>query len=218
MIQLLLGVLKMGFLVNFLSKPVISGFTSAAALIIGFSQLKHLLGTNLERSNEEYGLVQHITYLFDQINWYTLGIGVIAIMILKILKKVNRKIPAALIVVTLGIALVYLLKLDNLGVKIVEDIPDGLPNFGIPTMDYSRLGDLLPMALTLSLIAFMEAISVAKAIEVNHKEYEIDPNQELVALGTANIIGSLFQSYPTTGGLSRTAVNDQSGAKTGVAA
>lgn len=218
MIQLVLGVLKMGFLVNFLSKPVISGFTSAAALIIGFSQLKHLLGTNLERSNEVYGLLQHITYLFDQINWYTLGIGAIAILILKILKKANRKIPAALIVVALGIALVYLFKLDNLGVKIVEDIPDGLPTFGIPTMDFSRIGELLPMALTLSLIAFMEAISVAKAIEVNHKEYEIDSNQELIALGTANIIGSLFQSYPTTGGLSRTAVNDQSGAKTGVAA
>ncbi|MBC6996981.1 solute carrier family 26 protein [Cytophaga sp. FL35] len=218
MIQLFLGILKMGFLVNFLSKPVISGFTSAAALIIGFSQLKHLLGTNLERNNEVHGYIQHITNLFDQINWYTVGIGVVAIIILKILKKVNKKIPAALIVVSLGIASVYLFKLDDFGVKIVEEIPDGLPTFVLPTMDFSRIGDLLPMALTLSLIAFMEAISVAKAIEVNHKEYEIDANQELVALGTANIIGSLFQSYPTTGGLSRTAVNDQSGAQTGVAA
>jgi len=217
-IQLLLGLIRMGFLVNFLSKPVISGFTSAAAIIIGLSQLKHLLGTDIERSNQIHMLFLNAFKTIDQTNLYTLGIGIAAIIILKAIKKVNKKIPAALIVVVLGILAVYILKLNTYGVKIVENIPSGLPSVEVPSIDYSRLDELFPIAITLALIASMEAISVAKAVEVNHKEYEIDANQELIALGASNVIGAFFQSYPTTGGFSRTAVNDQSGAKTGIAA
>jgi SulP family sulfate permease len=121
-------------------------------------------------------------------------------------------------VVVVGIAVVYFFNLDALGVKIVEDVPGGLPEFKAPTIDFTRVNELFPIAITLALIAFMEAISVAKAVEAKQKEYEVDANQELLALGASNIVGSFFQSYPTTGGFSRTAVNDLSGAKTGVAA
>jgi len=217
-IQLLLGLIKMGFLVNFLSKPVISGFTSAAAIIIGLSQLKHLLGTDIERSNQIHILFLNAFKTIDKTNLYTLGIGIVAIIIIKVIKKVNKKIPAALIVVVLGILSVYVLKLNTYGVKIAENIPRGLPSLEVPVIDYSRLNELFPIAITLALIAFMEAISVAKAVEANHRDYEIDANQELIALGASNVIGAFFQSYPTTGGFSRTAVNDQSGAKTGIAA
>jgi len=108
--------------------------------------------------------------------------------------------------------------LDKLGVSVVGIIPEGLPSFQIPSFELESMKQLLPTAFTLALVAFMEAISIAKTIEEKHKNYFIDPNQELIALGSANIIGSFFQSYPTTGGFSRTAVNDQAGAKTGVAA
>ncbi|WP_271764750.1 SulP family inorganic anion transporter [Aquimarina algiphila] len=217
-IQLLLGVLRMGFLVNFLSKPVISGFTSAAAIIIGLSQLKHLLGTEIERSNQVHILLKNALDTIDQINIYTLIIGVIAIILIKSIKKINQKMPAALIVVILGITAIYSTDLSDSGVKIVGTIPQGLPAFEIPSIQYSKIPELVPIALTLALIAFMEAISVAKAVEEKHSDYEIDANQELIALGTSNIIGSLFQSYPTTGGFSRTAVNEQAGARTGIAA
>lgn len=216
-IQLILGLFKMGFLVNFLSKPVISGFTSAAAIIIGLSQLKHLLGTEIERSNQVHILLQNAFKSINQINVYTLGIGIVAILLIKGLKKINNKIPAALVVVVLGVLGLYFTKLNDLGVKIVGAVPQGLPGFAVPSIPYSRISELVPIALTLALIAFMEAISVAKAIEEKHTDYEIDANQELIALGTSNIIGSLFQSYPTTGGFSRTAINDQAGAKTGIA-
>ncbi|WP_396638323.1 SulP family inorganic anion transporter [Maribacter sp. R77961] len=215
-IQLGLGLLRMGFLVNFLSKPVISGFTSAAAIIIGLSQLKHLLGTDIERSNQVHILLKNAFITITETNLITLGIGVLAIVILKVIKKINKGIPAALVVVVLGILGIYTFGLNELGVKIVGEVPSGLPSFGVPSIDYSRISELVPIALTLALIAFMEAISVAKAVEEKHDDYEVDPNQELIALGTSNIIGSLFQSYPTTGGFSRTAVNDQAGAKTGV--
>ena len=216
-IQLGLGLLRMGFLVNFLSKPVISGFTSAAAIIIGLSQLKHLLGTSIERSNQVHILLKNAFITITDTNLITLGIGIVAIILIKIIKKINKSIPGALVVVVLGILGIYLFGLNDLGVKIVGEVPSGLPSLKVPSIDYSRITELAPIALTLALIAFMEAISVAKAVEEKHSDYEVDPNQELIALGTSNIIGSLFQSYPITGGFSRTAVNDQAGAKTGIA-
>ena len=217
-IQLGLGLLRMGFLVNFLSKPVISGFTSAAAVIIGLSQVKHLLGTTMESSNQVQILLKNALATIPDTNLITLGIGIMAIIIIKAIKKINNNIPGALIVVIFGILGIYMFGLDDLGVKITGEVPSGLPSFQVPSIEYSRVSELLPIALTLALIAFMEAISVAKAIEEKQTDYEIDSNQELIALGTSNIVGSFFQSYPTTGGFSRTAVNDQAGAKTGIAA
>lgn len=217
-IQLAFGLLRMGFLVNFLSKPVISGFTSAAALIIGLSQLKHFLGTEIEGSNQVHILLQNAFSTLENTNFISVAIAITAIILIKAIKKINGSIPAALVVVVLGIATVYFFGLNEMGVKIVGEVPKGLPEFSIPEIDFSRVSELLPIALTLALIAFMEAISVAKAVEERHTDYKVDANQELIALGTSNIVGSFFQSYPTTGGFSRTAVNDLSGAKTGIAA
>lgn len=215
LIQIILGLLRMGFVVNFLSKPVISGFTSAAAIIIGLSQLKYLLGVSFESSNKIHLIIFEIFEKVSQIHFITLLIGLTGIILLVFIKKLNPSIPGALIVVIVSSFSIKYFG-DELGVSIVGLVPEGLPSFGFPEIEISNISKILPLALTLSLIAFMEAISVAKAIE-EKKDYSIKPNQELIALGTSNIIGSLFQSYPTTGGFSRTAVNDQAGAKTGLA-
>lgn len=217
-LQLLFGILRLGFLVNFLSRPVISGFTSAAALIIGLNQLKHLLGVELPRSNQVHELLYNAILKIPEIHWATFAIGLGGIVVIKLVKKYKKSIPAALVVVVLSILVVYFFRLDALGVKIVQKVPGGLPVPAIPSFDFDKISTLFPIALTLALIAFMEAISVAKAVQAKHKDYEIDPNQELIALGASNLIGSFFKSYPGTGGFSRTAVNDQGGAKTGVAA
>lgn len=215
-VQLILGIAKMGFLVNFLSKPVISGFTSAAAIIIGMSQLKHLLGIDIPGSNKIQHLFVQAVNAIDGTHLLTLSIGIVAIVLIKIMRRINKKIPSALIVVVLGILAVYVFQWNLVGVKIVEQIPSGLPSFQLPELNSEKIGDLIPVALTLALIAFMEAISVSKAVAERHPEYEIDANKELVALGTSNLVGSFFQSYPVTGGFSRTAVNDEAGAKTGI--
>ena len=216
-IQFILGVVRMGFLVNFLSKPVISGFTSAAALIIGLSQLKHLLGTQIERSNQIHILLLNALKTIDQTNLVALGLGIAAIVVIKALKRLHNRIPGALIVTVSGIVITYVFRLDQLGLSIVQEVPSGLPSFGVPTVAQDRIGELFTIAMTLALIAFMEAISVAKAIEEKHKLNEVKPNQELIALGLSNVVGALFQSYPTTGGFSRTAVNDQAGANSTLA-
>lgn len=219
MVQLVLGLLRMGFLVNFLSRPVISGFTSAAALIIGLNQLKHLLGIEIARSNYITTIMVEALHKWSSINWLTLIIGLAGILILKNIKKVHKSIPGALIVVVLGIAVVQVLDLNELGVRIVGNVPKGLPEFAIPAITSDHMIELIPAALTLALIAFMEAVSVAKALQAKHKgEYELDANQELIGLGMGNIIGSFFGSFPTTGGFSRSAVNEQAGANTNMAA
>lgn len=215
LIQVVLGFLRMGFLVNFLSKPVISGFTSAAAIIIGLSQFKHLVGVPFESSNKIHLLLIEFIDKISQIHINTLLIGLIAIVLLILLKKLNSSIPAALIAVIISSLWIKYFG-ENSGVSIVGKVPEGLPSFIVPEIEIKNISKILPLALTLALIAFMEAISVAKAIE-EKKDYSINPNQELIALGTSNIIGSLFQSYPTTGGFSRTAVNDQAGASSGLA-
>ncbi len=216
-IQLLMGVFRLGFLVNFLSHPVISGFTSAAALIIGFSQLKHLLGINIPRSNHIHKIIGNAFANIQNVNLYTLGIGITAIAIILLIKRYKMRIPGPLLAVVFGVLAVWGLGLSEQGVKIVGEVPKGLPNIGIPTFDFGQIQSLLPIALTIAFIGFMESIAVAKAIQAKHKDYEVDSNQELIALGAANIGGSFLQAFPTTGGFSRTAVNDQSGAKTGMA-
>ncbi|MGD1980820.1 MAG: solute carrier family 26 protein, partial [Flavobacteriaceae bacterium] len=217
-IQFLLGLFRMGFIVSFLSKPVISGFTSAAAIIIGLSQLKHLLGVPLAQSNKLHVFIRSILESETVVHLPTLLIGVASIIIITTIKRWNSKIPSALIAVIIGILWVYFGQQDKAGVAVVGNIPSGMPSFTLPNLDWETVQTLLPIALTIALVAYMEAISVAKAVQEKHKNYEVNPNQELIALGASNIIGSLFQSYPTTGGFSRTAVNDQAGAKTGVAA
>jgi SulP family sulfate permease len=220
-LQFILGMLRFGFLVNFLSKPVISAFTFAAALIIGLNQLKHLIGISFDKgvtTNTIQDLAAQVSKHINEFNWITLVIGVLGIFVIKFIKTLNPKIPAALVVVILGILSVYALRLDLKEVEIVAEIPQGLPEFGLPNFNFNEFKALIPAAFTLALIAFMEAISVAKAIEEKHSDYKVDANQELIALGASNFIGSFFKSYPGTGGFSRSAVNDQAGAKTGISA
>ena len=217
LIQLIMGVFRLGFLVNFLSHPVIAGFTSAAALIIGFSQLKHLLGIDIPRSNYVHEIVGGALSNIGDVNLYTLAIGLLAIAIIILVKKIKLPIPGPLLAVVFGILSVWGLGWYEEGVKIVGNVPEGLPAFGLPSFDFDSMMTMLPIALTIAFIGFMESIAVAKAIQAKHKNYQVSPNQELIALGVANIGGSLFQAFPTTGGFSRTAVNDQTGAKTGMA-
>lgn len=215
-IQLAMGVFRLGFLTNFLSHPVISGFTSAAALIIGFSQLKHIVGLPLPRTeNIAETLWLTVTQVAD-INWLAFTIGVGGIVLLLGLRRINPLLPGPMIAVVASTLAVWLFGWEN-SVSIVGDVPAGFPEFAMPTVNSQAIVDLLPIAITISFVGFLESIAVAKKI-AREKKYDIDANQELVGLGIANIIGAFFKAMPVTGGFSRTAVNKNAGANTGLAA
>ena len=216
-IHLILGIFKMGFFVSFLSKPVISGFTSGAALIISLSQVKYLTGIPIAQNNKLQDFVFFILKSEIPIHVTTLILGLSCIFFLLFIKKLNKKIPSALVVVFFSTLWVYYYDKNLEGVAIIGEIPQGLPSIKFPKLDWLVIKNLFPIAVTISIVAFTEAISISKGLAEKNKLYKLNPNQELLALGSANIIGSFFQSYPTTGGFSRTAVNSQAKAKTGVA-
>ena len=215
-IHVALGVGRLGFLVNFLSHAVLVGFTAAAAIIIGFSQAKHIFGISTERKEHFYETVLEV---FDNIaatNWPTLLLGAAALATLFVLKRYAKRVPAALVVVVGSIAAVKLGDLESRGVKTVGDIPDTLPAFGLPDFDGSITASLVGTAFVITIVGFMESIAVAKVYARRHR-YEVVANNELIGLGAANVAAGLFGGYPVTGGFSRTAVNDTAGARTPLA-
>lgn len=216
-VQLIAGVLKLGFLVDLLSRPIISGFTSAAAIIIGASQLQHLLGIEGIRSSYVHDILWSTIKNISQINLPTFLIGLGGMVVIIGIKKVSKVIPGPLAAVVTGILIVMGLGLTNQGVKVVGAIPSGFPSIGFPKMEWSNIWQLGSAALTIALVGFMESIAVAKAVRNQHRDYELNANRELLALGTANLAAGLVAGYPVTGGFSRTAVNDQAGAKTPIA-
>lgn len=215
-IQFLLGLMRMGYLVNFLSKPVISGFTSAAAIIIICSQIKHLLGMSAAGSNKFHLLIQNLFLALDSINWITFLVGLSGIILLIAFKKWTKKLPGILFVVIIGILVTYFFQLNAYGMEIVGEVPKGLPSFIWPSFSTSHFMELWPIALTLSLIGYLEAISISKNFEEKSEEDTLDANKELIALGTANIFGSFFQSYPVSASFSRSAIKEDSGVQTNI--
>mgnify|MGYP006124945677 CR=1 FL=1 len=216
-IQFLLGVFRLGFVVNFLSKPVISGFTSAVALTIGINQFRNLFGVDFIQSDQIQYVLEDIWFTITDFNSHTTIIGLISVAVIISLRKINKKIPNALIVVVAGILTIRYFGNDFVDVAIVKDIPSGLPSFSFPELDISQMKELLPIALTLVMVGYLETISIGKSLEAKQDEYKIRPNQELMALGLSNMIGSWFKAYPSTSSFSRSAINQESGATTGMA-
>jgi SulP family sulfate permease len=216
-IQAGLGFLRAGFLVNFLSRPVVAGFTAAAALIIAASQLGHLLGVDLPRTHHVHRVVWGAIQSASDWSWPTLVIGALSIAALVVSKKRLPRFPAALFVVVASTLAVWALGLSTRGVSIVGEVPAGLPGFSLPSVDSEILTLLIPAAATIALVSFMEAISVGRVFAQANR-YDIHPNRELIALGFANLAGGATGGYPIAGGFSRSAVNVRAGARTQLAA
>ena len=229
-IQFILGLVRLGFLVNFLSHPVLAGFTSAAAIVIGFSQIKHLLGFPVPRTEYFYESVLYTIRHVAETNAIALGIGLGSIIILVYFKRglgkhLNRLglgqdaiVPITkagpLIVVAAGTLLAWTIGPGEL--KVVGEVPAGLPPLTLPVTDADVWRTLLPTALAISFVGYMESISVAKSLASKRRQ-KVDADQELVALGAANFGATFTGGYPVTGGFSRSVVNFAAGANTGLA-
>ena len=217
-LQITMGLFKMGVLANYLSRPVISGFTSAAAIIIGLNQVEHLLGLQIESSNQIQKMLLSVAQNFNETHLITVVVGVSTMSLILVTKKYFSKFPSSLLVSVFGVLLIWSTRWDLHGVEIVGHIPAGLPNFDLLTVSPELMRDMLPFALTLAVIGYVEIISITKELEEQEEKYFLKPNKELMALGTANLVGSFFQSYPVSASFSRSAVKFQSGALTGMTA
>lgn len=213
--QVFLGLFRLGVLVDFLSHPVVVGFTNAGAIIIGTSQLSKLFGVNVEKQAHHYETVYKVILEAAQnTHWLTFFFAVISIGMLWGIKKYNPRLPGVLIAVVICTVLSWIIGFEEKGGAIVGAIPAGLPGITIPTFDWSVIQQLISSAIVIALIGFMEAISIAKAMAARTRQ-RIDANQELVGQGLSNIVSGLFGGYAVSGSFSRSAVNIDSGAVTG---
>ncbi len=225
---LLMGIFRLGFIANFLSHPVISGFVSASAIIITASQLRHIFGVQTEGHNL-YELLISLANSITDTNPTTLTIGVGSLLSLLLIRSYLKPLllrcglpegitstvvkAGPLLVVTISIITAMTLNLEKQGVNVVGDIPRGLPALAIPAFDLPLWNSLLNSALLISIIGFVESVSMAKTLAAKRRQ-RINPDQELIGLGASNITSSLSGGFPVTGGFSRSAVNHDAGAQT----
>ncbi|WP_152010314.1 sulfate permease [Hoeflea sp. EC-HK425] len=226
---ILLGVFRLGFLANFLSHPVIAGFITASGILIAMSQLRHILGISAGGANLPE-LLQSLFEHLGEINWITLAIGVSATAFLFWVRKglmplllstgmkpklagvLAKAGPVAAVFVTTFIAWVFNLS-EAAGVRVVGDVPQGLPPLTMPSFSPDLLGQLIGPAVLISIIGFVESVSVAQTLAAR-KRQRIVPDQELIGLGAANVGAAFTGGYPVTGGFARSVVNFDAGAET----
>ena len=212
--MLLAALLRLGFLADFISQPVLTGLMAGIGVVIIVSQLGKVLGLTIPNGLSILETLRTIFTSLGQINWPTVLLSAFMLAVLIFLPRFVPRIPAALVAVASGIALSAFFSLSQLGISLVGDIPAGLPSFSLP--DLSLIRNLWLPAVAIALLSFTESIAIARSFR-KFGEPVPDANQELIAMGMANIVGGLFQAYPASGGASQTAVNANAGAKTQVA-
>ena len=215
LIQLTLGLLSLGALVNFLSHPVIVGFTNAAAIVIALSQLKELLGLSVPQGDSFLLAIGAMLARIEDTHLPTLLMGLAAIVIMLLSRRYLPRLPGVLTAVVALTPLSFLIGFESMGGRVVGSVPPGLPGVALPTVSWSVIGTLFTTAAIIALVGFMESISIAKAIAVKTRD-RLDPNQELIGQGLANLTGSFSQAFPVAGSFSRSAVNHASGARSGL--
>ncbi|KUJ80251.1 sodium-independent anion transporter [Microbulbifer flavimaris] len=227
----LMGLLRLGFLANFLSHPVISGFITASGILIALSQVRHILGIGSD-GDTLLELLSGLLKNAAQLNVYTLitGLAVIAFLYwsrsgaARLLRGLNLSAHTAGLVtkaapvlgVVATIAAAVLLDFEGRNVALVGTVPAGLPSLHLPTIDLALIETLLPAAIMISIIGYVESVSVGKTLAAKRRQ-RIDMNQELVGLGVANIGSGFSGAFPVTGGFSRSVVNFDAGAETQMA-
>ena len=215
-ISLILGLFRFGFLIQLISHPVIKSFIIASALLIALGQFKFLLDIPLQTNNiPEF--IGSLVNNFHHISFLSVGVSLAAITILVFLPKwvrsdfLNKTIP--LLLVLSSIIVVYAFNLDQHGLKTVGIIPTGLPSFHFPTWNFDLVQKLLPSAFIIAMISFVESLAIAQATALQKRD-DLNSNQELIALGLANIAAGINMGFAVSGSLSRTVVNSDAGAKT----
>jgi len=216
-IQGFFGLIKFGFIANFLSHPVIVGYTSAASLIIMGSQFENMVGVQVESGNI-FTLIFQLIQKIEQWNWVTVSIGVIGLLFMIYPKKVFSSPPYALILLIAGMFCAGTWNLSLYGVEVIASIPQGLPSLTVPSLSLEEFLSLIPVAITVALMGYVGTMSICKSQEKPSDKLTTKPNQELLAVGAANFVGAFFKSFPVSASFSRSAAFREAGAATQVSA
>ncbi|XP_050210633.1 sulfate transporter 4.1, chloroplastic-like isoform X2 [Mercurialis annua] len=216
----IMGLLRLGWLIRFISHSVISGFTTASAIVIALSQAKYFLGYDIVRSSKIVPLIKSIIAGADKFSWPPFVMGSIILATILFMKHLGKsrkqfkflRAAGPLTAVVMGTTFAKMFHPSS--ISLVGDIPQGLPSFSIPK-EFGHVKSLIPTAILITGVAILESVGIAKALAAKNG-YELDSSQELFGLGLANICGSFFSAYPATGSFSRSAVSNESGAKTGL--
>ncbi|WP_020682049.1 SulP family inorganic anion transporter [Marinobacterium rhizophilum] len=217
LMQLGMGILRLGSLVNFISHSVVIAFTAGAAILIGASQLKHVLGVAVPGG---LSFIDGLLALLDQtdaVNYISLGVGAITLLSALLVRRLNRRWPHLLIGMTVGSVTCLLLNGADQGVALVGALPGTLPPLSLPDLSANTIQPLASGAFALALLGLIEAVSIARAIALRSQQ-QISGNQEFIGQGLANTIGSFFSCFASSGSFTRSGANYDAGAKTPLAA
>lgn len=215
-IQLVLGFLNFGVLVNFISHSVVQGFTSGAAVIIAASQIKNLLGIQVESNGTLVSYAIGVINNINETNVIALGIGFATVIIALILKKYVKRIPYLLGGMVFGALLCFLMDGSTKGVHLLNELSGKLPPLSLPNLDNDVLSILLSGAIAVALLGLIEAASIARSIAMRSKQ-QINGNQEFIGQGVSNVVGGFLSCYPSSGSFTRSGGNYDAGAKTPMA-
>jgi len=211
-IMLIAARLRLAMIADFLSKPVLVGYMTGAALILVSTQLDKLFGLKLHQ-RDFFPLLAELAGRIGETHVPTVALGIGFVTMLAVLHAVAPRLPGALVVFVLAIAASAAFHLEALGVKVVGDVPSGLPHPALPVISSADLGDLIPGAIGIALLTFSEGILLARAFAAKNG-YDVEPEKELQALAAANLAAGLFQGFPVGASQSRTTVNDAAGGRT----
>ena len=216
-LKLLMGVFKMGKLVNFVSNSVIIGFSAGAGILIAFKQLKHIFGLDVPQGSSFYSISKYIINHIPEINWYAFLVAISTLLIAIVIKRI-RKISKLSMLIAMVLGSVIAFYLGNFhSIELVGEIPSNLPPFDLPDFDLNNMKMLSSGALILALLGLVEAAAISRSIAL-HTHQRLNINQEFVSQGVSNVVSSFFSCYTSSASFTRSSVNYQAGAKTPMAA
>ncbi len=215
--QLGLGLARLGAMVNFVSHSVVTGFTAGAAILIATSQLGGFFGLALPRAGSFVAAWGHLASHLPQLNPYVTGLGALTMLTVLVIRRVNPRLPALLLAMLAASVVNVFIDGAAHGVVLMGALPEGLPPLSLPVPGFDELRQLVPGALAIAMLGLAEAVSIARAVAARSQQM-IDNSQEFIGQGLANVVGSFFSAYASSGSFTRTGLNFESGAKTPLAA
>jgi SulP family sulfate permease len=215
-IQLIMGIARMGVLVNFVSNAVIVGFTTGAAVLIATSQAKHIFGVMIPKGTTFYHVWEYLFMHLADINYLALGIASFTLLTAVLLKRAAKKwswLPNLLLAMIFGSVATYILDKDTHSLALVGALPHSLPSFNFPDITLAHVVELTPSAFAVALLGLIQAVAIARSIAIKSHQ-QLDASQEFIGEGLSNIVGSMFMCYASSGSFTRSGINYDAGAKT----